>query len=1448
MLKKIQRQFARISLMTIGYILSLSFAAAQKQIPPAVMQSVYDEIKTPYKYGLVLAPSDNRRKIDCPTIFRKKDKWYMSYLVYDGKSGTDGRGYETWLAQSDDLLHWTTLGRILSFPEEGSGRWDENQRAGYIALIDYQWGGTYETQKFDGKYWMSGFGGAGRGYEQGMLHVSMAFTSGDITHAHEWQTLDKPVLSPLDEDRGWWENITQYKSTVLWDKKKTLGKPFVLFYNAGGINPANNIKAERIGVALSDDMIHWERYLGNPVVNHEEGITGDAYIQQIGDVYVMFYFGAFRKDRPYKAFNTFACSSDLVHWTDWTGEDLIVPGEIYDNLFAHKSCVIKWNNTVYHFYCAVNKNDQRGIAVATSKDMGKSSIRFPNVKPDWENEAVLQINREPARADFIPLGMNDSAGVETLHAMPLQKEKSPWYQNLNGNWKFHWVSEPAKRPVDFYRTDFDDSDWKTISVHGNWEMYGYGTPIYVSAGYPFRIDPPRVTSEPKKEYTSYAERNPVGSYRYHFPLPEKWENRRVFIHFSGVRSAFYLWINGEKAGYSQGSMEPAEFDITAFVKKGENQLAIEVYRWCDGSYLEDQDMWRISGIHREVYLYSTDDVRIADFAVRTVLENNYQDAVLQIKPELKSYNHRSLKGWTIEAQLYDAERQPVFASSLKQDAQPVLNVDYKADVLNERTPQRGMPKFAWLEAKIKNPLKWTAETPHLYTLVLNLTDNKGKIKESVGCKVGFRSVEISDGQLLINGKPVRLRGINRHEHDPATGQTVSLERMKQDVLLMKQANINAVRTSHYPNNTQWYELCDEYGIYVFDEADIEEHGLRGFLANRPEWLPAFMDRTVRMVERDKNYPSVIAWSLGNESGYGANFAATAAWIKATDPTRFVHYEGAQDYPRDPNTVDVISRFYPRVMEEYLNPNIPEGENKERAENARWERLLSIAQNPADNRPVLTSEYAHSMGNALGNLKEYWDEIYSGKRMLGGFIWDWADQGLYKTNEKGERFLAYGGDFGDKPNLKAFCFNGIVFADRTLSPKYFEVKKVYQPVKVEAKKLDFYHVSLTITNRNHFLNLNEYETRWKLTENGRIIQRGTLPDIDIPAGETKDISFYLNKFGINPASEYGLKISFHLKKNELWANKDYEVAFEQLCFVQGQKAKGQGQAAQSIKTEKNGDKITISGKDFKFIFDNRQATFTSLQYKGKEMLVSSPIFQGYRAPTDNDAGFGNWLAKDWKENGLDSLNRQVVSSLCTVESSYLQIKTVAESHAKNGKFIHECEWTIYGDGVIEADNRFTPSGDLPELPRLGVVMALSGDLEQLEWYGHGPYENYSDRKTACPVGIYKSVVTEQYVPYPHPQETGNKEDIRRLELSDKQGKGLKFTCLSGKMSGSALHFTANDLDVASHAYQLTPRKEVILSLDAAMLGLGNSSCGPGVLKKYAIPKETHQLKFKIEKIK
>ena len=715
--------------------------------------------------------------------------------------------------------------------------------------------------------------------------------------------------------------------------------------------------------------------------------------------------------------------------------------------------------------------------------LSASSLHAQQIN-DWENNHVLQINREPARAAFI--GYNQKPGDRSI--------------SLNGTWKFRWTPVPQERIADFYRTDFNDSSWKDFPVPANWEVNGYGTPIYVSAGYPFRIDPPQVMSEPKVSYTTYKERNPVGQYRRNFILPDDWNGSgQTFLRFDGVMSAFYVWINGQRAGYSQGSMEPSEFRITPYLRPGKNQIAIEVYRYSDGSYLEDQDFWRMSGIQRDVTLYHTPDIRMNDVTIRTIADANYRNFTLQADPEFSVYNKERGEGYTLIAELLDKQGKSI--ASKRVEVAPILNLDHKAALMNEWNPQRGPRKMGRISMQIPNPLQWTAETPNLYTLRFTLSDADRKEVERVTQPVGFRSIEIKDGQMFINGKPIRFRGVNRHEHDPRLGRVMTEERMLQDILLMKQANINAVRTSHYPNHPRWYQLCDSLGLYVMDEADIEEHGLRGTLASTPDWHAAFLDRAVRMAERDKNHPSVVMWSMGNESGYGPNFAAISAWLHDFDPTRPVHYEGAQGLngEPDPGTVDVISRFYTRTMDEYLNPGIAEGEDKERAENARWERLLAIAQRTNDNRPVMTSEYAHCMGNALGNFKEYWDEIYSNKRMLGGFIWDWVDQGIYKQTADGKTMVAYGGDFGDTPNLKAFCFNGVVMSDRETTPKYWEVKHVYQTVQ-----LTMDNGQLTIINRNHHIGTNDYRFLWSLIVDGKERQKGELTVPNIAPGDSTRI--------------------------------------------------------------------------------------------------------------------------------------------------------------------------------------------------------------------------------------------------------------------------------------------------------------------------------------------------------
>ena len=892
---------------------------------------------------------------------------------------------------------------------------------------------------------------------------------------------------------------------------------------------------------------------------------------------------------------------------------------------------------------------------------------------DWEDNHVLQINREPARAYFIPYG--EKAGDRML--------------SLNGEWQFRWTKTPQWRIKDFYRTDFDDSGWIKFPVPANWEVndgnHSFGTPIYISAGYPFKIDPPYVMSEPKREWTTYEERNPTGQYRRTFTLPAGWQAGQTFLRFEGVMSAFYVWINGKKVGYSQGSMEPSEFNITSYLQQGDNQIAVEVYKYSDGSYLEDQDFWRFGGIHRDVLLYHTPDVRLRDVAIRASM-----DGVLQINPQFSVYNNENGEGYHLVATLFDGAR-PVCSDSIATDE--VLNLQHKASRMNEWFPQRGYRKFNRMEMKVDHPRLWSVDHPNLYTLRLQLQNADGTIVEQTTQQVGFRTIEIADGRLLINGRAIKIRGVNRHEHDPYRARVMTEELMKQDLQLMKQANINAVRLAHYPNCPRWYELCDSMGMYVMDEADCETHGLRGTLASTPDWADAFLDRAIRMAERDKNHPSIIFWSLGNESGYGPNHAAMSAWLHEFDPTRPVHYEGAQGDP-DPKTVDVISRFYPRVMEEYLNPGIPEGSDKERAENARWERLLEIANRTNDNRPVLTSEYAHCMGNALGNFKEYWDEICSHKRMLGGFIWDWVDQGIIEP----QGIVLYGGDFGDKPNLHAFCMNGIVMSDRTLTPKYFEVQQVYGEV---AKACG---------------------------------------DSYVPVDYTKAL---------------GVK-SLGDKKPK------------------------------SLKTKATAD----------------FSLFT---------LHSSLKPQVFRAPTDNDKSFGNWLAKDWKRCGLDTL----------------RIPMTTEQQGNELTFT------------------FTIPDGLPEIPRLGILIELPREYEQLTWYGRGPWDNYPDRKQSCPIGLWQSTVSQQYVHYPRPQDSGNHEDCTYVELKTKRGKRLCIEAVDRPFSFSALPYSAQYLASNTHDHELQDQGKTYLSIDCAVMGLGNSSCGPGVLKKYTIDKsKKHQLKIRI----
>ena len=1014
-----------------------------------------------------------------------------------------------------------------------------------------------------------------------------------------------------------------------------------------------------------------------------------------------------------------------------------------------------------------------------------------NQVPDWENPEMFGRNREPAHCTLMPY-------PDTRTAMVGERKTSPFHKSLNGNWKFKWVRKPADRPRHFYKPDYDVSGWKDIPVPSNWQMHGYGIPIYLNIPYPFPPNPPYIPHD----------YNPVGSYRRRFAIPASWKGREVFIHFDGVKSAFYLWINGTEVGYSQGSMTPAEFNITKYLRKGKNILAAEVYRWCDGSYLEDQDMWRLSGIYRNVYLFSTPRLHIRDFFVRCDLDEKYEDGIVQVRPRLVSFTNENIKGWTVQAQLYDAKNNPVFPAPLKRQA---------LDILNEKYPQRDNVKFALLEAKVPNPKKWSAEIPNLYTFVLTLKDAKGNTIEAQSCKVGFRKVQIKDGQLLINGQSIKLFGVNRHEHDPDYGRAIPLSRMLQDIKLLKQNNINAVRTSHYPDDPQWYELCDEYGIYLIDEANLESHGLGGFLSNVSTWHAAFVDRAIRMVERDKNHPSVIIWSLGNEAGCGPNHAAMAAWIKNYDPTRPIHYEGAQGRPRDPYYVDMLSRMYARIPE-----------------------IIRLATDPVDNRPMVLCEYAHAMGNSVGNLKEYWDAIRSHKRLIGGFIWDWVDQGLRKTTTDGQQFWAYGGDFGDKPNDGNFCCNGLVQPDRKPNPSLYEVKKVYQHIKVEP--IDLVNGKIRIHNKYDFINLDFVDIRWELAEDGLLLQQGKLPKISLAPKKRQEAIVPFKKPELKQGAEYFLKIVFTLAQDTIWAGQGHVVAWDQLKidFDVPPAARADVAAMPKLELKQSSDSIKVLSRDFALTVGRDSGAIESFIFEGNELIASALIPNFWRVPTDNDRG--NKMPRRlgiWRRAGQN----RTVRSVTATQPKPQVVCITTEASLPAGDCKHRNVYTIYGSGDVIVESSIEPGNlSLPNLPRFGMQMEITREFHTMTWYGRGPHETYWDRKTAAAVGIYSGPVEEQIHQYVRPQENGNKTDVRWVALTSKEAKGLMAVGMP-LLSVSAWPYTMQDLENARHIHEPKRRGNITVNLDYKQMGVGgDNSWGARTHPEYTLPAGAYSYMF------
>jgi beta-galactosidase len=1015
-------------------------------------------------------------------------------------------------------------------------------------------------------------------------------------------------------------------------------------------------------------------------------------------------------------------------------------------------------------------------------------------KPDWENPDIVGINKEPGHCTLIPY-----SDIET--ALKANRKASSFYRSLNGNWKFHWVRKPADRPRDFYKPGYDVSNWDLIPAPSNWQMHGYGIPIYLNVPYPFPPNPPYIPHD----------YNPVGSYRRRFTIPKDWKDRQIFLHFDGVKSAFYVWMNGQKVGYSQDSMTPAEFNVTKYLKSGENTLAVEVYRWSDGSYLEDQDMWRLSGIYRNVYLFATPQVHIRDFFVRTDLDENYTDANLMIRPKITSFTDRSLEGWTIEAQLYDLETTPVLSEPLSRSI---------SSIIGEKYPQRDNVKFALLEAEVKNPQKWSAEVPNLYTLVLTLKNAEGETIEAESCRVGFREVEIKEGQLFVNGRSIKLFGVNRHEHDPDHGRAIPVSRMIQDIKLLKQYNINAVRTSHYPDDPTWYDLCDQYGIYLIDEANLESHGLKGYLSNVAGWHNAFVERAIRMVERDKNHPSVIFWSLGNETGCGPNHAAMSGWIKEYDPTRPIHYEGAAGNPVDYPYVDMISRMYARIPQ-----------------------IIRLATNPIDDRPMVLCEYAHAMGNSVGNLKEYWDAIRSHRRLIGGFIWDWADQGLRKKDPNGKEFWAYGGDFGDKPNDGNFCCNGLVQPDRKPNPSLYEVKKVYQ--RIHVLPVDILDGKFRILNEYDFLDLDSTDIRCEVSADGQVIQTGTLPKLPLPPGAQRNLQINFNKTNLQPGAEYWIKIIFTLAADTSWARQGHILAWDQfkIPFDVPPAPVVDLNTIPALTLKEDPQKITVSGDDVELTFGKKSGALESFLFNEKQLVASPLVPNFWRVPTDNDDG--NRMPERlgaWRNAGPDR-------TVNTVEARQLTpqvVRITAEASIPVGtNSTCKTVYTVYGSSDIIVDLNFTPvGGNLPDLPRFGMQMAVPARFDKLTWFGRGPHETYWDRKTGAAFGLYSGSVNKVIHRYVRPQENGNRTDVRWMALTDREGIGLVAVGMP-TIDVSAWPFTMQDLEKAKHIHEPPQGDTVTVNLDYKQMGVGgDDSWGARTHPEYTLPAGPYHYRLRL----
>ena len=1027
----------------------------------------------------------------------------------------------------------------------------------------------------------------------------------------------------------------------------------------------------------------------------------------------------------------------------------------------------------------------------------------------YEDPLVSGINRDPSRAtaySFAQLG----------DALSGDRAKTNRVISLNGDWDFSFALKPADAPTDFYKSKVQG--WKKIPVPSSWEMQGYDKPIYKSAVYPFRpVNPPYVP----KDY------NGVGCYQRSFSLPADWNNMNVTLHFGGVSSAYKVWVNGKFLGYAEDSFLPSEFNISPYLQTGENTISVWVIRWSDGSFLEDQDQWRMSGIHREVLLLAEPKIRIADFFYQTKLDKQYNDALLSIRPRIENLTGKDIAGYQLKAQLYDQNGQPVLAKPLEKSVLSIINEIY---------PRLDNAKFGLLETKIAHPEKWSDEHPYLYTLALSLEDSLGKVVEIKTCKLGFRSIEFSpnNSKLLINGKETYLYGVNRPDHHPIKGKALSREDILQDIRTIKRFNFNCVRLSHYPSDPYLLDLCDQYGILVIDEANLETHGLGGKLSNDPAWTGAYLERSSRMALRDKNHPSIIFWSLGNEAGSGPNHAAMAAWMHDFDITRPLHYEPAMGSPKaegyiDPSNpnylksndhshriqnpldqyyVDVVSRMYPALYTAELLANQANG----------------------DKRPIFFCEYAHAMGNSAGNIKEFWDLFRKTPRVIGGCIWEFKDQGLLKYDSLNRPYYAYGGDYGEK-YFDDFTIKGIVAADGRPKAAMYECKRVFQPLQMDWENAQKGWVRLS--NRAASTNANSYTAVLTIRENGAISFSKTLPAINLAAGRDTVLDLSKEIPVLKKGQEYHLELSFLLSQATAWAEKGYSIASNQLALTGLQEWQLPKTNASTVKTKETAQYLQLMAGSTQLDFDKTTGALTHFIFQGEEQIFH-PLLPNFTRPlTDNDKR--GWKPQrklfQWYQANpvLLSLQQEKNNNGATVIKAIYQLIHDSAQLALS--------YQLHANGLLQVDYDLQVKPGLPNIPKIGMQVGINRSFENIQWFGRGPLENYIDRRAGFDAGLYTASLNDFMEPYVVPQENGNRTDIRWMHLSNpKTGKGL-LVLADSLLSMSAWPYTNQVIQSARHTYKLKDAGYINLNIDLVQMGVGGNDSWSDV----AAPIEQYQIK-------